>query len=93
LAPVHAGVTTKLVATAFALCGFAVAVVAGLAAGNPGTRVLGTALICMLLCQCAGMVVGIVGERVVAEYMASYKRRHPLPGAVDESSPQSSQKS
>ena len=93
--PLNVGITTKLIATAFALCGFAVAVVAGLAAGNSAQRVLTTALVSMILCQLMGLLVGIVGERTAIEYVQAYKREHPLPGApraLGEDSPQSIQK-
>ena len=91
----NVGITTKLIATAFAFCGFAVAIVSGLAAGNSGERVLTTALVSMIVCQVAGLVVGMVGERTVTEYVQTYKRDHPIPGApraLAEDSPQSIQK-
>jgi hypothetical protein len=75
------GVTTKLIATAFALCGFAVAVLAGLGAGNSSAQVLSTALISMMVCQAAGLGVGAVGERIVHEHMQRYRAGHPLSGA------------
>jgi hypothetical protein len=90
------GVTTKLVATAFALCGFTVAVVSGLAAGNSAARVLTTALVSMMICQITGLLVGIVGERTVSDYVQRYKLEHPLPGAsraLAQDSPQKIQKS
>ena len=91
----NVGITTKLIATAFALCGFTVAVVSGLAAGNSAQRVLTTALVSMILCQIAGLIVGIVGERTVIDYIHTYKRDHPIPGApraLAEDSPQKIQK-
>jgi putative Mn2+ efflux pump MntP len=91
----NVGITTKLIATAFALCGFTVAVVSGLAAGNSAQRVLTTALISMIVCQIAGLLVGIVGERTVNDYVQTYKRDHPIPGApraLAEDSPQKIQK-
>jgi hypothetical protein len=91
----NVGITTKLIATAFALCGFTVAVVSGLAAGNSAQRVLGTALVSMILCQITGLLVGIVGERTVIDYLQNYKRDHPIPGApraLADDSPQIIQK-
>jgi putative Mn2+ efflux pump MntP len=90
----NVGITTKLIAAAFALCGFTVAVVAGLAAGNSAQRVLTTALVSMILCQITGLLVGVVGERTVIEYVQTYKRAHPIPGVPRtpaEDSPQSIQ--
>jgi hypothetical protein len=72
------GVTTKLIAATFALCGFAVAVLAGLSAGNSASRVLTTALVSMVVCQFAGLIVGFIGERVVSDHMESYRREHSI---------------
>jgi putative Mn2+ efflux pump MntP len=72
------GVTTKLIAVTFALCGFAVAVLSGLSAGNSASRVLTTALVSMVVCQLAGLFVGSIGERVVNEHMESYRRAHSI---------------
>ena len=75
------GVTSRLISTTFALCGFAVAILAGLSAGNDSSRVLTTALIAMVACQGAGLVVGSIGERIVGEHMRSYRSAHPIGAA------------
>jgi tetrahydromethanopterin S-methyltransferase subunit C len=80
------GVTSKLIATALGLCGFAVAILAGLAAGNDTARILTTAIVCMIICQFAGLAVGILGERVVSEHLETYRKQHPIPGAAGEPS-------
>jgi hypothetical protein len=59
----------KTIASVFALAAFAVAIIAGLSAGNTPARVLGTALAAMLVCHIMGLVVGAVGERVVIEHL------------------------
>ena len=75
----NSGVPAKLIATTFALCGFAVAVVAGLAAGNPSTRVLFTALVSMVICQVLGAAAGAIGERIVHEHVSTYRAGRPVP--------------
>lgn len=71
------GSAGRLVATVMALAAFAVAVIAGLSAGNPATLVLGRALACMIVCQAVGTAVGSIGERVVREHLES--RNVPAP--------------
>jgi hypothetical protein len=78
------GVTTKLVGATFGLCGFAVAIIAGLSAGNPSDNVLAGALLSMIVCQGTGLVAGAIGERAVREHMNKHRQAHPLPGAPHE---------
>ena len=73
--------TSKSIAAGFALSGFAVAIVSGLAAGNPVTRTLQCALVSMLGCYLAGLAIAAVATRVAADHIASYKSAHPLHGA------------
>jgi hypothetical protein len=77
---VNLGVS-RIVAVTFALSGFAVAIIAGLAAGNPASRVLGTAIIAMLVCNLVGIAIGAVAQRIVADHIAAYHGHRPLPGA------------
>ena len=63
----------KVVASVFALSAFAVAIVAGLAAGNTAPRVLGTAVIAMIVCHLAGLCIGAVGQRVVSEHLSKVR--------------------
>ncbi len=65
------GVPTKVVATVFALAAFAVAVIAGLAAGNTSSRILGVALASMIACHVVGLVLGAIAEKVVTDYLQS----------------------
>jgi hypothetical protein len=71
----------KSVAAAFSIAGFTVAIIAGLAADNPVTRVLQSAVIAMVLCYIAGLVIAAVAGRATAEHLAAYKAANPLPGA------------
>ena len=76
---VSSGVPSKVVATAFALTGFAVALVAGLAAGNTSMRILTAALISMVVCHLLGLIGGAIGERVVNEHLSTYRAGRPVP--------------
>lgn len=69
---------TRLVAANFGLCAFAVAIVAGLAAGNPAERILAGALVAMIICHFLGLGLGAVAERIVADHLAVYRAAHPL---------------
>jgi hypothetical protein len=69
----------KVIAGVFALAGFAVAMIAGLAAENSAARVLGTALVAMLICHLTGLLVGVVGERVVHEHVGRLRAAEPMP--------------
>lgn len=71
--------TTRLIATCFALAAFSVAIIAGLAADNPGTTVLTTAIICMIGCQLIGLVVGAVAQRAIDEHLSRYRAKNPIP--------------
>lgn len=73
------GVPTKLAAASLGLAGFAIALVAGLAADNPADVVLGRALVALLLCNLAGWIAGVVAERTVAEGVARYREANPGP--------------
>jgi hypothetical protein len=83
---VTAGTPARLIASCFGLSGFAVAVVAGMAAGNSGSRVLSVALCSLIICHIVGLCAGLIGERIVEEYMKQYRAARPItPG----NSPQS----
>ncbi len=62
------GTIRRLSAGVMGLAGFIVALLAGLQAGNETGRVIVTALAAMLVCHIAGMVLGLVIERVVEEH-------------------------
>jgi hypothetical protein len=58
--------TGRVISACFALASFAVAILAGLASENPASRILGRALIAMMVCYPVGMLVGMVCERIIA---------------------------
>lgn len=74
---------SRMVAAIFALAGFAVALVAGLAAGNSSVRVLGAALVSMVVCHILGMAAGAIGERTVNEHLESYRKARPIGSAPE----------
>jgi hypothetical protein len=78
----------KSIAAAFALAGFTVAIISGLAAANPVTRIVQCAVIALVLCYLAGLAIGAVALRVAAEHLAAYKAAHPMPGAEAPGEPQ-----
>lgn len=69
----------RVISAAFALTGFSTAVLAGLAAHNPGTTVLSRAILCMALCYALGMIAGQIVERVIREHVESHRKSNPLP--------------
>jgi ABC-type proline/glycine betaine transport system permease subunit len=71
-----------VIATAVGLGGFAVAVIAGLAAENPGQVVLGRAIVSMMGCYVLGQIVGAGAENVVRRRVESYKSAHPIPDVL-----------
>jgi tetrahydromethanopterin S-methyltransferase subunit C len=66
---VEPGVPTKLIATLFALAGFAVAALAGLSVGNQGVTVLPQAGVCMIACYVVGYMIGSIGESTVRAHV------------------------
>lgn len=71
----------KLVAGVFALAAFAIAIVSGLSAGNPPTRILTAALVSMVICHALGLCLGAIGEKVVGEHLAKYRAGSASGGA------------
>jgi hypothetical protein len=78
----------KSIAAAFSLAGFTVAAVSGLAVDNPVTRTLQCALVSMILCYFAGLVIAAIALRVAAEHVGSFKAAHPVAGAKASASDQ-----
>jgi putative Mn2+ efflux pump MntP len=77
---VTAGTPARLIASCFGLAAFAVAVVAGMAAGNEGSRILMVALFSLVICHIVGLAAGLIGERIVEEYMKQYRSSRPVIG-------------
>jgi hypothetical protein len=58
-----------MIAAIFALAAFVVAILGGLAAGNPSARILTVALVSLILCYIVGSVAGAIGEWVISEHV------------------------
>jgi len=72
----NAGVPAKTVAGMFALAGFAVAMIAGIAAGNTAMRTLLTAVVSMIVCHVVGVLAAAVLDRVVREHLTTSSTAH-----------------
>lgn len=59
------GIASRAIAGCFALAAFSVAVMAGLAGGNPATLILTRALLAMAICYPLGLVVGFACRHVI----------------------------
>jgi hypothetical protein len=68
----------RVIAAAIGLIAFAVAIVAGLAAENPATTTLWRAIVAMVVCYGLGRLIGMVGQRAIAEDIQRYKAEHPI---------------
>jgi len=75
------GKIRRLSAGVMGLAGFVVALLAGLQTGNETGRVIVTALLAMVICHIAGVLLGLVIERVVEEHKVSIA----APAADDDS--------
>lgn len=73
------GIASKAIAGTFALAAFAIAIVAGLAVGNDPLHVLSTAIVCMVVSQVVGLLVGAACERAVSDFVHQYKETNPVP--------------
>jgi hypothetical protein len=69
----------KVVAAVFALSAFAIALVAGIAAGNDAATVLLRALLALVACQVVGLFAGMIVERVIQEHETRYREENPVP--------------
>ena len=78
------GIATKTLASVLALSAFLTAIVAGGFAGNPAPHVLKIAIISMIVCYIVGVLVGMVSEHAVTEYLTEYRRASPVPDIASE---------
>jgi hypothetical protein len=76
-----------MIASGFGLAGFAVAIIAGLTAGNSSERTLAVALVSMCVCHLVGLGVGAIAERMVEEHMDRYRSTRPLEVPGGDSTP------
>ncbi len=73
-------ITSRVIATCFALTSFAAALIVGLMAANPLLTILLRALFTMIVCYVIGLVIGMVAQSVVQKHIEQHKREHPIPG-------------
>ncbi|MCA9279203.1 MAG: hypothetical protein H6815_14595 [Phycisphaeraceae bacterium] len=73
------GVPTRVVAAAFALSAFSVAVLSGIWASNPTGYVLKVALASSFLCYFAGLIIGSIGERAALGHIRDFEKNNPVP--------------
>jgi membrane protein DedA with SNARE-associated domain len=70
---------SRVVGAVVGLAGFATAVLAGMATGNPGTVTLGRALLCLIIGVVVGRILGWGGEIASKEFLERYREEHPEP--------------
>ncbi|MFN0133273.1 MAG: hypothetical protein ACKVW3_12205 [Phycisphaerales bacterium] len=67
------GVSARVMAAIFALSAFAIAVISGMAVGNPTQVVIRQALVSLAVCFVVGVAIGLVFEQVVSEHVERCK--------------------
>ncbi len=67
-----------LVGASAAMCGFAAAVIGGLAVENAGTVILSRAVPSMFICYLAGTLIGMAAQACVREHTENYRRKTPV---------------
>ena len=63
------GLGSSTVAASFALAAFAVAITAGIGAGNDSAQILIRALVAMFLAYPVGLFIGMICSRIVREHV------------------------
>ncbi len=61
------------------MVGFAGSIVVGYAAGNAEYTILFRAIVALFVCYVVGWLVGLVGQWVIEQNVAAYKRANPIP--------------
>lgn len=69
----------QVVGAISALCGFAVALIAGMAAGNPADTVILRALVAMFVCALVGRAVGAAGFAAIRSHIETFREANPVP--------------
>ena len=83
-------IPSRVIATCFALIGFATAAIIGLIVGNSVTTIIWRAICVMLICYGIGRLVGWVAQRTVDDHIRRVMDANPIPDdLVDEISDQS----
>lgn len=69
----------RMASAIVALTAFALAVVVGIAAGNPGDQVLFRAIVCMFVGQIVGWGAGTAAEIALREHIRTFRDARPVP--------------
>ena len=77
-------ISSRVVATCFALISFAAAVLVGIQSGNDAANVILRAVAVILVCYFVGLVIGSVANRAIEDHVARYKKTHPIPQTVED---------
>jgi len=72
----------NIIAAALGCSAFAIACVSGMAAHNPSNVVLTRALWALVACYVAGLVLGSIGELIIAQHVAIYAKKNPIPDVM-----------
>ncbi len=76
-------ITSRVIATSFALTSFAAAIAVGVWADNTFHTIVFRALFTMIVCYMIGRVLGCLAERTVCQHIQAYQRDFPIPGDAD----------
>lgn len=71
---------TKVAASCMGLSAFAIAIVAGLGAGNPAEEILSRAIVAMAVMYALGQALGSMGERAIDQRLAQHRQENPVSG-------------
>lgn len=80
-------VSSKVLAGCLALAAFAVAILAGLASGNPAAQILLRAVVAMIACYPVGFIVGLLCERAIADHVNEAAKAMSQPEAQPSAPP------
>ncbi|MEM9915310.1 MAG: hypothetical protein AAF911_10135 [Planctomycetota bacterium] len=73
-------ITSRVIATCFALISFAAALIVGILAENPLQTILLRALFTMIVCYTIGLVIGMIAQSTVQKHIEQHKLEFPIPG-------------
>jgi hypothetical protein len=82
------GVPGQVVGSCFALAAFAVAIIAGLAAGNDAMLILFHAAVVLVMAHPVGLAAGLMMQRIVRDHLAGVRSAEA--GSAMPSAPQRS---
>lgn len=71
--------SAQVIAASLALTAYAIALVSGIASGNPGSIVMVKGLLVLVGAYIVGLGVGACAEQVVREHLDDHRRTNPVP--------------